>query len=78
MLLTIGKLYDIIYAVDKIRWDWRSWLARQVVALKAVGSNPISHPMKKAHLLCRCAFFSYIRLRRVLCTLCVILPSAVV
>ena len=27
-------------------WDWRSWLARQVVALKAVGSNPISHPKK--------------------------------
>ena len=30
--------------LTEIRWDWRSWLARQVVALKAVGSNPISHP----------------------------------
>ena len=32
--------------LTEIRWDWRSWLARQVVALKAVGSNPISHPKK--------------------------------
>ena len=32
---------------EKEWWDWRSWLARQVVALKAVGSSPISHPRKK-------------------------------
>ena len=25
-------------------WIWRSWLARQIVALKAVGSNPTIHP----------------------------------
>ena len=31
-------------------WDWRSWLARQVVALKAVGSNPISHPKQKIRI----------------------------
>ena len=53
--------YVIIYAVDcddlnLIRWDWRSWLARQVVALKAVGSNPISHPNKKRTCICKCVF----------------------
>ena len=26
-------------------WVWRSWLARQIVALEAVGSNPITHPV---------------------------------
>ena len=30
-----------------IWWMWRSWLARQIVALKAVGSNPIIHPILK-------------------------------
>ena len=30
-------------------WLWRSWLARQIVALEAVGSNPTSHPTKKAN-----------------------------
>ena len=25
-------------------WVWRSWLARQIVALEAVGSNPTIHP----------------------------------
>ena len=25
-------------------WVWRSWLARQIVALEAVGSNPTFHP----------------------------------
>ena len=28
---------------------WRSWLARQIVALKAVGSNPIIHPIFKIY-----------------------------
>ena len=27
-----------------IWWVWRSWLARQIVALEAVGSNPTIHP----------------------------------
>ena len=26
---------------------WPSWLRRQIVALKIVGSSPIIHPMKK-------------------------------
>ena len=25
-------------------WVWRSWLARQIVALEAQGSNPCIHP----------------------------------
>ena len=28
-------------------WVWRSWLARQIVALEAVGSNPTIHPKLK-------------------------------
>ena len=27
-----------------IWWVWRSWLARQIVALEAVGSSPTIHP----------------------------------
>ena len=27
-------------------WLWPSWLRRQIVALKIVGSSPISHPIK--------------------------------
>ena len=38
-----------------IWWMWPSWLRRQIVALKTVGSSPIIHPMKKAPL--RGAFF---------------------
>ena len=26
-------------------WVWRSWLARQIVALEAEGSNPSIHPL---------------------------------
>ena len=26
-------------------WVWRSWLARQIVALEAVGSSPTIHPL---------------------------------
>ena len=29
---------------EKIWWVWRSWLARQIVALEAKGSNPFTHP----------------------------------
>ncbi len=46
-------------------WDWRSWLARQVVALKAVGSNPISHPMKKALALASAFFNSVCKANRI-------------
>ncbi len=28
-------------------WVWRSWLARQIVALEAKGSNPFTHPVLK-------------------------------
>ena len=27
-----------------IWWVWRSWLARQIVALEAEGSSPFTHP----------------------------------
>ena len=27
-----------------IWWIWRSWLARQIVALEAKGSSPFTHP----------------------------------
>ena len=27
-------------------WVWRSWLARQIVALEAEGSSPFTHPRK--------------------------------
>ena len=26
-------------------WVWRSWLARQIVALEALGSSPSTHPV---------------------------------
>ena len=26
-------------------WVWRSWLARQIVALEALGSSPSTHPI---------------------------------
>ena len=29
----------------RIWWMWRSWLARQIVALEAEGSNPFIHPI---------------------------------
>ena len=28
-----------------IWWVWRSWLARQIVALEALGSSPSTHPI---------------------------------
>ena len=34
-----------------IWWMWRSWLARQIVALKAGGSNPLIHPIFDVPLL---------------------------
>ena len=37
------------YLLFQIWWMWRSWLARQIVALKAVGSNPIIHPILKIY-----------------------------
>ena len=46
-----------------IWWLWRSWLARQIVALEAEGSNPSSHPTKRERTLCKIKFaFSYIGL----------------
>ena len=32
-----------------IWWIWPSWLRRQIVALKIVGSSPIIHPIKNKH-----------------------------
>ena len=37
-------LQEMPYAAYPLWWVSRSWLARQIVALKAVGSNPITHP----------------------------------
>ena len=34
-----------------IWWIWPSWLRRQIVALKIVGSSPIIHPTKEKHPL---------------------------
>ena len=33
-------------------WVWRSWLARQIVALEAEGSNPSTHPTR----FCDCSY----------------------
>ena len=32
-------------------WVWRSWLARQIVALEAQGSNPCIHPVAVATII---------------------------
>ena len=32
-----------IFFTNSLWWVWRSWLARQIVALEAVGSSPITH-----------------------------------
>ena len=32
-------------------WVWRSWLARQIVALEVEGSNPFTHPIFLRHEL---------------------------
>ena len=29
----------------EVWWVWPSWLGRQIVALKVMGSNPIIHPI---------------------------------
>ena len=41
------------------RWVWRSWLARQIVALEAEGSSPFTHPIKKdgAQIIAVCVPF---------------------
>ena len=31
--------------INLIWWVWRSWLARQIVALEAEGSSPSTHPL---------------------------------
>ena len=36
-----------VSSFNRIWWAWPSWLRRQIVALKIVGSNPIVHPIKK-------------------------------
>ena len=33
----------------QIWWVWRSWLARQIVALEAKGSSPFIHPIFQAN-----------------------------
>ena len=31
--------------MEVVWWVWRSWLARQIVALEAEGSTPFTHPI---------------------------------
>ena len=42
---------------NQIWWAWPSWLRRQIVALKIVGSNPIVHPIKITPSIGWCYFF---------------------
>ena len=39
-----------------IWWVWRSWLARQIVALEAEGSSPSIHPLLLDCRLCKSRF----------------------
>ena len=39
---------------------WRSWLARQIVALEAEGSNPFIHPILVSSVKCPCSLAAYI------------------
>ena len=39
-----GRRISIFFKTLFLWWVWRSWLARQIVALEAVGSNPTIHP----------------------------------
>ena len=39
-------------------WLWRSWLARQIVALEAVGSSPTSHPTLQGKRTRKSSLFS--------------------
>ena len=36
---------DVAFQQKRIWWIWPSWLRRQIVALKIVGSSPITHPI---------------------------------
>ena len=41
-------LQSVVFSRSEMRleiwWVWRSWLARQIVALEAEGSSPSTHP----------------------------------
>ena len=39
-----------LLSANQIWWVWPSWLRRQIVALKIVGSSPIIHPIKDTRL----------------------------
>ena len=48
---------------DIIWWVWRSWLARQIVALEAVGSSPTIHPNAFPRKQCVCGAFFFTKLQ---------------
>ena len=52
----MGQGFESLWA-HHTWWLWRSWLARQIVALEAVGSSPTSHPTEKADPGCYAARF---------------------
>ena len=41
--------FSAVFQHNFIWWIWPSWLRRQIVALKIVGSSPIIHPIKQRH-----------------------------
>ena len=45
----MGRGFESLQARWKVDtfiwWVWRSWLARQIVALEAEGSSPFTHPL---------------------------------
>ena len=41
--------FNLLKMSNLLWWVWRSWLARQIVALEAVGSNPTIHPFLMGH-----------------------------
>ena len=48
-MLIVGLLEfgytPVLRTCAKAWWVWRSWLARQIVALEVEGSNPFTHPI---------------------------------
>lgn len=46
---SVGRGFESLLAYHsankRIWWIWPSWLRRQIVALKIVGSSPIIHPI---------------------------------
>ena len=79
-LLTNQFFFDIICwssRNDQIL-GCRQAVRHQTLTLTFPGFESLHPSQEKSRLRKQSAFFSYIRLRRVVCTSCVILPSAVI